>query len=255
MVYFSVRARAECPRMIMEYGKIPYVDETCAQYFGKSWPDLKKEGGGAVPAFGQLPLLVVDGQPLSQSGSIVRYLAGMCAVSGPCHRLRPPRPRHAPRPPPTGAFDPRRRVPSLVPSDALTAARCDAVFEASQEPALAGINPIVNVFKGETFEQKKKEYFETFPSKLANLSRALGDGPFFFGATPLYCDFGVYHPLSNARLVEPTALDAHPNIVAFMAAFEALPGVAEYLAGRPQPMDIGTAPVFSPNVVGFRAHD
>lgn len=144
---------------------------------------------------------------------------------------------------------------SLVPSDALAAARCDAVFEASQEPALASINPIVNIFKGETFEQKKKEYFETFPSKLANLSRALGDGPFFFGATPLYCDFGVYHPLSNARLVEPTALDAHPNIVAFMAAFEALPGVAEYLAGRPNCVDIGTAPMLSPNVVGFRAHD
>ena len=45
----------------------------------------------------------------------------------------------------------------LVPDDPLEAARCDSVHEAAQELATAptNVNPIVNVFKGEQFEQKK----------------------------------------------------------------------------------------------------
>ena len=50
-------------------------------------------------------------------------------------------------------------------------------------------------------------------------------GPFFLGDRPFYCDFGVYHVLSNARLVDPTSLNSHANILAFMSAFEAVPAI------------------------------
>ena len=70
-----------------------------------------------------------------------------------------------------------------------------------------------------------------------------GAGPFLFGPKPLYCDFSVFHVLSNTLLLDTTALDSHPSLKTFMDAVAALPGVAEYLDERPDCVDIGTAPM------------
>ena len=214
IVYFSVRARAEYARLVLEYGGLPYEDLTTTQYFGHGWG---AEARAKAP-FSQLPILVVDGEVLAQSGAMTRY----------CARL----------------------VPSLVPTDALALARCEMIDEAAHE--LMGINPIVNVFRDDTFKAKKDEFFSAFPGKLANLERQL-KGPFFFGASPLFCDFTAYHVLSNARLVEPGCLEGHPKVLAFMTAVEELPRIREYLAARPQCVGIGTKPMLEPNVVGARA--
>ena len=133
-----------------------------------------------------------------------------------------------------------------VPEDPLEAAHCDMIFEVAQE--LSTCNPIVNVFRGEQFAAKKAEFFATFPRKLENLAAQLAarPGPFFCGADPSYADFAVYHQLDLARLLQPGCCDAHADIAPFMAAVEALPGVSEYLAGRPEPVDIGTAPMLRP---------
>ena len=53
------------------------------------------------------------------------------------------------------------------------------------------------------------------------------------------------HILSG-NVFEPTALDAHDNLKSFVAAVEALPGIAEYLEERPEPVDIGVAPMLRP---------
>ena len=54
---------------------------------------------------------------------------------------------------------------------------------------VTNVNPIVNVFKGDTFEAKRSEYFANAPSKIANLEKRLSSseagGPFFFGDKPL----------------------------------------------------------------------
>ena len=34
IIYFPVRARAECARMILAYSSIPYTDTDCQKYFG-----------------------------------------------------------------------------------------------------------------------------------------------------------------------------------------------------------------------------
>ena len=64
---------------------------------------------------------------------------------------------------------------------------------------VGALNPVVNIFKGETFEAKKAEAMEKVPDFLDNLERDLGPGPFFTGARPMYCDFQVYHFLSHIR--------------------------------------------------------
>ena len=56
LVYFPVRARAECARMILAYGAIPYTDDDCTSFFGCSFQEAKKSG--KLP-FGQLPVLQV----------------------------------------------------------------------------------------------------------------------------------------------------------------------------------------------------
>jgi len=209
LVYFPVRAKAECARMCLAYARIPWVDESVQSYYGSTWPDAK-----AKAPFGQLPLMVVDGAEIAQVPAIVHFIASQVnAVK-----------------------------PGFVPADPLDAARCDSVFFAAEE--LAGINPIVNVFRGETWDAKKAEFFSTFPPKLKNLDRVLGDGPFFCGAILTYADLNVWHYLDNVRTVEPTALDEYHTVLGFMSAVAALPGVQEYLASRPKCVDIGTQPRF-----------
>ena len=66
----------------------------------------------------------------------------------------------------------------LVPTDPIEAAQCDAVFEYSQD--LATLNPIVNMFRGDVFAQKKEEYFSTFPKALERLEKLL-QGPLVQG--------------------------------------------------------------------------
>ena len=113
---------------------------------------------------------------------------------------------------------------------------------------ITNVNPIVNVFKGDEWQEKKATYFANAPPRIANLEKALagGGGPFFCGAQPLYCDFALYHVLSNTLLLEPSALDAHPSLLKFMSAVAQCPGVAEYLEERPEPVDIGSAPRLVP---------
>ena len=209
LIYFPVRARAEAIRMCFAHGNVPFEDHSVQSFFdGKSWPEVKP----TLP-FDQLPALCIDGKILCQSGACTRYAA---------------------------------RMAGCVPEDPLEAAHCDMIFEAAQE--LAACNPIVNVFRGETFAAKKAEFFSTFPRKLENLSAQLAarSGPFFCGEVPSYADFAVYHQLDLCQLLEPGCCDAHANIAPFMAAVKALPGVSEYLARRPVPVDIGTAPVLRP---------
>ena len=233
--------------MILSYGGVPYTDETYQSYFGgkfSSWPEVK--ASGELP-FGQLPVLAVDGQLIGQSGAISRYCASL--------------------------------VPGLVPEDPLQCAMADSVFEAAQE--LAPVNPIINVYRGETWVEKKQFFFEsTLPGKLENIARFIDSsgGPFTCGkqvatkhnCTPFssrketqnqnknqatlfddnptlaqvrYCDFAVFHQCDLIRLLEPDHFAAYPSLANLMASVEGLPGVCDYLASRPDAIDIGTKPM------------
>merc|ERR1712196_363709 len=103
-------------------------------------------------------------------------------------------------------------------------------------------NPIVNVFRDETFEEKKAAYFSDagFPARLRHFSKLLADRQFFCGTTPTYCDFSVFHILDNSLALNPAALDAYPNMRAYFDRVSGLPAIAQYLQERPDAVDIGT---------------
>lgn len=212
LVYLKMQALAESAQMMMRYAKIDYNYEYAFNYWSKPWPQCKE----LVP-FGQVPVLIVKGDEanmIAQSGAICRYIASL--------------------------------KPDLFkPIDLVQCGRCDAIFDTAQE-LFAATNPVANFLTGEKFSGAVAKFMETWPGKLAQYAKQLetsaAEGPFFFGAKPMYCDFAVYHHLMTIRLLKADALDAAPAVVAFMAAFEGLEGVKEYLAERPTLIGVGEAP-------------
>eukprot|EP00092_Neocalanus_flemingeri_P003848 GFUD01004144.1.p1 GENE.GFUD01004144.1~~GFUD01004144.1.p1 ORF type:complete len:226 (+),score=54.75 GFUD01004144.1:78-755(+) len=215
LVYFPVRARAECARMILAYGGIPHTDQDCDSFFGMNFGEAKKNE--KLP-FGQLPVLQIGGaggRMIAQSGSINRFLAALV------------------------------KTPGFLPSDLAEQAYCDMIHETAQD--IAKINPIVNMFKGEKFQEEKEDFFKNIlPSKLQGLAKLLSTHQFFCGSKVTYSDFAVYHQLDLCRLVEPTVFTDFPNIKQWMTRVENMPGVKDYLEKRPEIAGIGVNPSLKP---------
>jgi len=211
LAYFSVRAKAEQVRMTMAYAGIPWEEVTYQKLYNVSkWPEAKP-----LTPFLKLPVMEVDGEMFSQTGSMLRYVADIGGV-----------------------------MPDK--EDAKAVMRCDMIFSCAED--MDSSNPIVNVYRDEVFAAKKAEYVAAAQKQIPCIKKLLEqrEGPFFFGATPYYCDFAWYHIWSHILLLEPSLVDGIPSIMAHMAAVENLDGVKEYLAGRPDCIDIGTKPMLAP---------
>ena len=209
LVYAKMQALAEPARMLLSYSGVPYEDVYAWDYYGKGWRDGAKQ---ATP-FGQVPVLVVDDRvSIAQSGAIQRYLS---TLTGTC------------------------------PSDPLLAAQADALVDTAGELFVIS-NPVANFFTGERFKAKVDAFEKSFGPRLNFFARSLAafnDGPFFFGAAPMFCDFTIFHHFQIAQTLSPKVFDGHPSVQQFMTAMADLPGLAEYLTERPQLVDVGTAPV------------
>ena len=219
VVYFSVRAKAEPVRMVLEYGGIPYVDHNVASFFdGKSWPEVKK---AELTPYGQLPILVVDGQILAQQAAFLRYAASL--------------------------------VPGMIPDDKFQAAMCDSIFQATEE--LGTVNPLVNVYSGDKWKELKAEYLDNkLPSKIKYINRVVeaSGGPFALGAAPYYCDFALHHVLCNTLELQPDVLAPYPALQKQYDAVSAIPSIKAFLEARPKTTGVGVKPMLEPNIPGAR---
>eukprot|EP00938_MAST-03A_sp_MAST-3A-sp1_P001569 g1569.t1 len=214
LVYFPVRAKAEAIRMAFAFGNVTYENVSPQSYFGMKW----MEGAKEQTPFRQLPLLVIDDEkPIAQSGTIMRFV---------CSEL----------------------VPELTPKESVQAARCDSLWEASQELATmpTNVNPIVNVFRGKEFEEKKQDYFKLAHAKLENLEQKhCSSESFLLGDHPYYCDLGLYHVLDNTHTLEPESLNGYPQLRSLMKRVESIESISNYLNNRPMCLDIGVNPRLS----------
>jgi glutathione S-transferase len=76
LYYFQARGRAEASRIALAYGGIAFED--------KRLPGPALFGGradGSIPApFNQFPVLDVDGTPIAQSATILRYVSKLSGL-------------------------------------------------------------------------------------------------------------------------------------------------------------------------------
>ena len=207
LIYFKMRAFTEAIQMQLCYGSIPYSYHFPWDYFNKPWHEVKKEVG-----FGQLPLLIInDKKRVWQSGSIMRYTA---------------------------------RLANTFPENLEDKAIADAIFESSQE-LFQPLNATINFRVGEDYENFKKSILDDFRPRLIYFNKFLEkdqSGPFFFGKSLFYCDFGTYHQFSLIRVLDNTIFDDLSSVKLFMDAVEGLKGVSEYLSSRPELVGVSKEP-------------
>ena len=214
LVYMKMRALGEAPQMLMHYAGLPYSYRMAWDHFGMPWPEAKPQ----VP-FRQLPMLVVDDvHQIAQSGSIMRFLA---AYAG------------------------------MTLADPVKAAQVDSIFEATQE-LFAPLNPTVNFAVGDDFQTKRTTILGMLGPRMGDFDRIIegSGGPFLTGDAPTYCDFGLFHHLDLAHLLDARLLAKLPRLSAFMEAMRSVKGMQDYLQGRPELIEVGVKPQL---VIGGKA--
>ena len=214
LVYMKMRALGEAPQMLMHYAGLPYSYRMAWDHFGMPWPEAKPQ----VP-FRQLPMLVVDDvHQIAQSGSIMRFLAA-----------------HA----------------GMTLADPVKAAQVDSIFEATQE-LFAPLNPTVNFAVGDDFQTKRTAILGMLGPRMGDFDRIIegSGGPFLTGDAPTYCDFGLFHHLDLAHLLDALLLAKLPRLSAFMEAMRGVKGMQDYLQGRPELIEVGVKPQL---VIGGKA--
>jgi len=75
--YFDAKGRGELSRLILAHGKIPYEDRRVSM---EEWPALKPK----MP-LNVMPVLEYDGETISQSKTIARFLAKEVGIDGKTH--------------------------------------------------------------------------------------------------------------------------------------------------------------------------
>ncbi|KAI6220623.1 hypothetical protein M3Y99_01600700 [Aphelenchoides fujianensis] len=80
LMYFPVRNLGECPRLIFHYANVPFEDFKIPF---DEWPTTYKN----KTPYGKIPVLEVDGKPLCESTTIIRYLAKRYKLAGKTRHL------------------------------------------------------------------------------------------------------------------------------------------------------------------------
>ncbi|XP_068125629.1 glutathione S-transferase Mu 1-like isoform X2 [Hyperolius riggenbachi] len=163
--------------------------ETAPDYDKSEWLDEKEKLGLDFP---NLPYLIDGDVKLTQSNTILRYIArkhGLC-----------------------GETESEKNNVSLLENQ---------VMDFRMGLVMIAYNP--------QFETLKGPYLEKLPVALGRFSRFLGDREWFAGSKITFVDFLVYDVLDQHRMLEPTCLKSFPNLQSFLDRIEALPAIAAYM--------------------------
>lgn len=229
LLYLPLRARAEALRMLCRYTGFACEDKVIplAEWASEWKPKMPN---GLVPV-----LQLADGTLLPESLDIARHIAAQAG-------------------------------PSLLPSDPALAKSAEDAWLFGDNTSFAWIseglprfglvNPLLNARDEAESMPLCGPYLSQVPAALDHIEELLNAsaGPFMGGTAPHYGEFNLWHWVDNVRTLggATVAPGARPKLTAWMAALEALPGVAAYLAERPK---TGTGEIGKPNSLVFKHAD
>ncbi|XP_075189837.1 glutathione S-transferase Mu 2-like [Anomaloglossus baeobatrachus] len=192
--YWDIRGLAHAIRLLLEYTETPYEDKLyvtgdAPDYDKSQWLNEKEKLGLDFP---NLPYLIDGDVKLTQSNTILRYIArkhGVCADT-----------------------ESEQNIESMIENEAM---------DFRLRLASITYNP--------QFEELKGPYLEKLPTVLARYSQFLGERPWFLGDKITFVDFLMYDVLDQHNILDPTCLQKFKNLQNFHARFEALPAIAAYM--------------------------
>jgi glutathione S-transferase len=194
--YLPVRAKGEHLRMLLHAAGVPFEYQEYGFADG-AWPAQK--AAHAFP-FDRLPALTFTdaagaAHMLPESGAIARLLA---------------------------------RWAGLHPEDAVAAAHCDALYDASAD--LDAVDPIYNGFHTDAAANEPK--FEMMARRLACLEERLAGRDYFGGAGPVAADFVLFCCVDNLVALRGQVLGSLPQLASWFPRMRALPAVQAVLTSR-----------------------
>ncbi|XP_044144242.1 glutathione S-transferase Mu 4 [Bufo gargarizans] len=192
--YWDIRGIAHAIRLLLEYTGTPYEEKRyvtggAPDYDKSQWLDEKEKLGLDFP---NLPYLLDGDVKLTQSNTILRYIAGK---HGLC-----------------GNTDSEKILVSQIENEAMD-------FRMR----------LVTIAYNPNFEELKGPYLEKLPTVLERYSRFLGERHWFVGDKITIADFLMYDVLDQHIMLDPTCLKKFKNLQEFLARFEALPAIAAYM--------------------------
>ncbi|KAF7991912.1 hypothetical protein HCN44_010713 [Aphidius gifuensis] len=196
LTYFNVMGLGEPIRFLLSYGDLEFEDIRVERE--NEWPKMKKS-----TAFGQLPILEIDGESFSQTLPICRYLGKQL---------------------------------NLIGKTDLDALKIDGVAN-----ALHDLRKNVAMFYRETDPVIKKQRKEesvnvTVPFYLDKLEElAKTNGGYFHGGKLSYADIffvAIHDSIANACEIPVT--ENRPSLKSLREKVLALPGIKSWIEKRPK---------------------
>lgn len=195
LIYGNARGRAEVCRFIFAQAGVQYED---CRLENEEWPKLKPN----TPT-GMLPILEVDGKPLTGSEPMARYLAENFGLAG------------------SSDFE-----------NAQLAGIIDVLNDF--------MGKLVDFYYIEEEERKasvKKRFEEEYIAKYWGILESMfqkNSSGWIFGDKPTYADLHLYGAFEHMAVVFPTFFDLYPGMAKLKVAVESLPNIAHWLKTRPK---------------------
>ena len=197
LIYFNARGRAEVCRLIFAQADVKYEDK---RVNSEEWAQLKP----TTPT-GALPMMEVDGKPLTGSGPMARFLAERFGLAG------------------SNDFE-NAELAGII--DVLEDFHMKVVpwyYEKDEEK------------KAQLLKQLQDEhaprYWGIIEKKIKNNKSEAG---WIFGNKPTYADLAIFSVLEFAGTLCPKILVDFPGVAKLKGAVGALPNIANWVKERPQ---------------------
>lgn len=195
LFYFNFRARGEPLRMVAAYAGLNLDQEIFTM---SEWGTYKRR----MPK-GQVPCLrLPDGTMMPEMNDIMKHLA---------------------------------QLPSPAGRQLVVDAKQASIVSAVNGALLDSVAHITNMYPSSSAVTQSTRVRAQATQFFGEFGAMLGEDPFFGGGTPGYGDIGLWMLAEDCNLMVPNLLDdLGDKLKQWYERVAALPGLAEYLASRPQ---------------------